>query len=267
MNSDVYISQCNVIIESADLTKCWASWGDNKKETRYDMLYFILDGEGFLEIDGKLFYPQPGELYIIPEGSILSSGTNKNNTFYKYWCHFNSKLIDRSFFKLINAPNCIKVKENAKLKEIFNVLVTDFKKESIAAHFTARAAMLQIIALILDEISNEEHSITVDFPIDALNVINSYIYDNIKEKITLNKLSEVLHFHPNYLIKFFNKYYGVSPLQYVSNVRINEAKRLLENTSLSIKEIALKTGFYDLYHFSKRFKAKTGYSPTDYRKL
>ena len=265
--NNAYISQCNVTIESADLTRLWTTWGDHNAKFSYDKLYFFLDGEGFLEIDGEMFYPKPGELYIIPEGSILSSGTNKDNLFYKYWCHIDSKLIDRSFFKLVNAPKCIKIKNVTKLTEIFKALVTNFKKDDIASHFNARAAIMQMIAFIIDEISNNDEVVAIDFPNDALNIINGYIYDNLKEKITLTSISEVVHFHPNYLIKFFNKYYGTSPLQYVANVRINEAKRLLSTTNMSVKEIASKTGFYDLYHFSKRFKAKTGYSPTDYRKL
>ena len=77
----------------------------------------------------------------------------------------------------------------------------------------------------------------------------------------------MVHFHPNYFISFFKKYFGTSPLKYVNEARLNQAKRLLKSTDESVAQIAEETGFRDLYHFSKRFKASTGYSPSDFRKL
>ena len=81
------------------------------------------------------------------------------------------------------------------------------------------------------------------------------------------ELAAVVHFHPNYFISFFKKYFGTSPLKYVNEARLNQAKRLLKSTDESVAQIAEETGFRDLYHFSKRFKASTGYSPSDFRKL
>ena len=56
-------------------------------------------------------------------------------------------------------------------------------------------------------------------------------------------------------------------MKYVTAARLDKAKRLLKSTDESVAQVAEETGFHDLYHFSKRFKAHTGYSPSDFRKL
>lgn len=64
----------------------------------------------------------------------------------------------------------------------------------------------------------------------------------------------------------FKDYYNMSPLEYRNEIRLLNAKSFLQNSSLSVKEIAFKTGFSDPYYFSRFFKEKTGVSPMKYRK-
>ena len=90
---------------------------------------------------------------------------------------------------------------------------------------------------------------------------------HLSEEITLETLASLVHFHPNYFIRFFKQNLGVSPMQYVSKARIDHAKVLLKTTDEKIADIASLTGFHDLFYFSQRFKEQTGFSPTDFRKL
>ena len=57
------------------------------------------------------------------------------------------------------------------------------------------------------------------------------------------------------------------PLRYVSKMRLDRAKILLKTTALPIADVAVAAGYRDLFHFSRRFKEQTGYSPSDYRRL
>ncbi len=60
---------------------------------------------------------------------------------------------------------------------------------------------------------------------------------------------------------------GFSPLNYLINIRISEAIKLLSKEELSLTDIALETGFYSSQHFSSTFKKLTGYTPSEFRKL
>lgn len=92
-----------------------------------------------------------------------------------------------------------------------------------------------------------------------------YIEKNY-EDTTLSVAEIAAHFqlHPTYLGSVFKKSKHTSLLQYISEVRIEAAKELLTTTDLKISEIAEKTGFSDIYYFSKRFKKITGHTPKEY---
>jgi AraC-like DNA-binding protein len=61
-------------------------------------------------------------------------------------------------------------------------------------------------------------------------------------------------------------YSGFSPINYLINIRISEAIRLLKKPELNVTDIALDTGFYSSQHFSTTFKKLTGYTPSEFRK-
>ena len=70
----------------------------------------------------------------------------------------------------------------------------------------------------------------------------------------------------NSFTRLFAKEIGMAPQQYVQNKRIAQASILLHHSNLSIEEIALETGFYDRFHFTKTFKKWTGTSPARYKR-
>jgi AraC-like DNA-binding protein len=61
-------------------------------------------------------------------------------------------------------------------------------------------------------------------------------------------------------------YSGFSPLNYLINIRISEAIKMLKRPDLNVTDIALDTGFYSSQHFSTTFKKLTGYTPSEFRK-
>lgn len=97
--------------------------------------------------------------------------------------------------------------------------------------------------------------------------VKQYITNNYNHKINLNKLAERYGYTPSYLHRTFKKELGVSPLQYMTSIRINQAKKLLlELPGADIKEIALKIGYDDSRYFSRVFKNEVGISPSQWQK-
>ncbi len=93
-----------------------------------------------------------------------------------------------------------------------------------------------------------------------------YIREHYMDDIDFTSLSAKMGFSSAYLTKIFNKYIGNTPSKYLTDIRIHEAKHLLLNTSLPIREIGGKVGYPDQFHFSKTFRRLTGRNPTAYRK-
>jgi AraC-like DNA-binding protein len=67
-----------------------------------------------------------------------------------------------------------------------------------------------------------------------------------------------------YFRELFHKVYGVSPMNYIQNLRIRRAKEMLRSDYSSITDIAFALGYNNIYEFSKAFKKHTGVPPTKY---
>ena len=126
--------------------------------------------------------------------------------------------------------------------------------------------MLDILAAYLSD-AGEAVTLSENLPADKLMKLTGYISAHLGEEITLEDLAAIVHLHPNYFISFFRKYFGVTPLKYVAAARLDRAKHLLRTTDKAVAQVAEETGFHDLYHFSRQFKANTGYAPSDFRRL
>lgn len=87
-----------------------------------------------------------------------------------------------------------------------------------------------------------------------------YMYD-----LTLTMLAERFSYHPSYFSELFKSKMGKTFVQYVTEVRMGQATRLLEETSLSLWDIAELTGFANASYFSSKFKKQYGVSPSEYR--
>lgn len=96
-------------------------------------------------------------------------------------------------------------------------------------------------------------------------VIERYLDEHYKEKISLKTLSDEFGLNQDYLGKIFKRDTGTSVNSYLSKKRVEEACRLMDNTRLNISEIADACGFSDQTYFSTIFRKITGEAPTDYR--
>ena len=94
-----------------------------------------------------------------------------------------------------------------------------------------------------------------------------YIKDNYQHPITLEEVSGKIGFNPTYFSSLFKKDTGSTFLEYLSEIRMNEAKNLLKETNLGVVAICESVGYNDVKHFTKVFRKTVGLKPNEYRKL
>lgn len=104
-------------------------------------------------------------------------------------------------------------------------------------------------------------------PDEIVAQLKTYVENNYYKTIDINTISEHFGFSSSYMTKIFSKHDGITPSKYIRKFRINKAKQLLADNSLSIHIIANAVGYSDPFHFSKSFKQETGFSPATYRKV
>ncbi|MEG0090718.1 MAG: AraC family transcriptional regulator [Oscillospiraceae bacterium] len=96
--------------------------------------------------------------------------------------------------------------------------------------------------------------------------VKRYLETNYKENVSLDELSAICHLNKYYLVHNFKKTYGITPINFLIERRIEECKYLLETTDYSLSQIAQIAGFSSLSYFSQSFKKMVKLSPNDYRK-
>lgn len=94
-----------------------------------------------------------------------------------------------------------------------------------------------------------------------------YIHQNFRAPINMAMVSNHVSMNYSLFSVLFKQYTGVNFVNYLQNIRLEEAKRLLLESNLRVNEISSKAGFSGEKHFAKVFKAATGVSPSDWKKL
>ncbi len=261
------LSNLHVSLNTAAYTKCPPNWRDIDYTPDYNKLYFILDGEGWLRIGEKEYYPKPGQLFLMPAGIKQSYSFINDNTFTKYWCHFTAVTGEVNLFDMISTPHYIDVDDILIVESIFRRLVMFYMDNGLTSSLQSRGVLCELVAYYLEKASKQYLLQKDSESAGKLFELVRYIEANLSENISINALAEKVHYHPNYFSRFFKKHFGVSPTHYISTKKMDKAKTLLKSCNVSISDIAFQTGFKNIYHFSKTFKNFTGFSPSEYRKM
>ena len=101
---------------------------------------------------------------------------------------------------------------------------------------------------------------------DIIDLIVTYMADNIYNDINLEKLCNKFYLRKSRLSTIFKEFTDKSPMEYFNDLKIKEAKKLLREDNLSVSQITFKLNYSSIHNFSRAFKKITGFSPTGYKK-
>ncbi|MGZ6529985.1 MAG: helix-turn-helix domain-containing protein [Tumebacillaceae bacterium] len=101
----------------------------------------------------------------------------------------------------------------------------------------------------------------------TLKKVVEMIHDQFTEELSLDHLSQASGISKYYMIRLFRQRFGLSPGQYINQLRLERAQWLLTHTQQDITTIALEAGFGSLSSFNRQFKEKVGVSATDFRRM
>ena len=185
----------------------------------------------------------------------------------------------------INIPimNGLKVIQLSRIKhpDIAFVIVSGYDDFS----YCREALRLQITDYILKPVNYEEFGTcidnlkislferrmsTVEEPQKqeerTINGITRYLQEHLSEEMSLSVLAEEFHLNAQYISQLFKSEIGVGFLAYLTNIRMEKAKKLLLSTQLSVAEVAEQSGYGDYRVFTKVFKKAEGITPSQFRR-
>ena len=204
----------------------------------------------FLSELGK-FELEMGDIVIIPPdvSHSLSSNTGwQDYSFYVDKMDLNSNEI------------CILKGKELEVFDISKRLFESFKKEKNGIDASFKEKSKFFLRHIMNIVSVEKNE-PLSFKVREYININFFDY-SLNEEV----IAKYFEYNGNYIRRKFKEAYGLTPLQYLSEVRISQAKNLLRfSKNYSIGKIAFEIGFDDQLYFSRFFKKHTGLSPSEYR--
>lgn len=130
-----------------------------------------------------------------------------------------------------------------------------------------------LVHIVREQLGIPERTDGLDTPVSDVpsykgmdvRALMEYIDFNYSHIISLEDLSRLAGVNKTTLISIFKEIYGTTPIRYINNLRLRKAKALLENSDLSISEIAELVGFQSIHYFSRFFKAKENCTPMEFR--
>lgn len=214
-----------------------------------DVLLLMLGGILRFSEDGIPVTLTKGEYYIQKKG-LFQQGTEDSDTPYYYYVHFFGEWSgDIGIRKRGIFPS-----EVAFLAKRLSAL-----NDADASFLEKTAVFYEILTLLRSEgrVSDTQRLATD---------MARFIEENIRNGITADGLAEHFNFSKNYLIRIFKKNHDTTPYEYLTRLRLNQARQLLRYSDLSVERIAEECGFGDYVGFYKAFVKKNGCTPSELRK-
>lgn len=239
------------------------------------ILYFLIRGSNIVEIDNNK--------YELAEGDIVFSKINNNLSFTSQdenlvhvAIHFRYNEADAFMFEDLD---CIIDEFDLGISIFrFNHEILDFVIHKIKSFLSLDKEMMNIYSygfltdLMMNLFLNREHSLYVKRPYierfeNQLNILNieNYINQNFMDSITTEKIAQYFKMSRPYICRYFKQETGITVNEYITKVRIDHAKYLLENTAEKIINIATAVGYQSNSQFNKNFKEMMKITPQEYR--
>ena len=211
-------------------------------------LSFCINGQITYTHHGERYVSTPNTAVLLPKGETYSLTGNKDGIFpvINFDC-IGLQCTDIVVFPLQNPE--LFYRDYQKLTELFL-----FPDKQLDIYITFYSMLKRIV----------REQIPQSY---ALHLALKYIENHISNpKLSNSLIAQNSHISEVYFRKLFSEKYHISPKQYILDIRIQKAKQLLTDSSLSVSSISEKCGFSSVYTFSRCFKEKTGMSPTEYAK-
>lgn len=242
----------------------------DRDSTDYYRFVYVIEGKAVVHMYGKTYQVEPKRLYLVRPKTTEVYETIVHQKVKAYWCHFRADTNHFKYIKMLRQPFAFTVPIDDD-KQVIGLLAQMMEakvQESMTSHLQLKAAVLQLLSFYIDHsavrMSKDPYFESMEGGEKWADVI-AYIEKNLHQNIQIEDLAKVAYLHPNYLITSFKTIMGCSPIQYVTERRLEMAKKLLKETDLPISEIAAKVGMLNHY-LPRLLKRQTGITPKQYRR-
>lgn len=163
--------------------------------------------------------------------------------------------------RLASAINAVSLHKRGAVPHIMRRMYTEFAARHAACGLLLEGLALELAAMVLRSIERAPR-----MPPPWLNMVRELLHSAVSTPApTLSELATAAGVHPGHVSRAFRAAFGSTPGQYLRQVRIEHAQRLLAESEMPLSQLAVAAGFYDQSHFTTAFLRETGTTPARYR--
>ena len=236
---------------------------------RSGFLTVSISGESYIGKTGEAFVVSPGNLHLM--GS--QSGTVDYYTFLfplKYISFCTDDMLDEKLLEPLNSGHlmiCPRVNDTAK--ELCEQLIKIYEAKNDESESKITTQVRTKIILLQFILEMWKKGFVIENDTSGRNIVEkemvSYIQQNFTGKISLKEFGEQFHLSEKYISRYFKEHFHITLSQYITYLRLENAKQLLQDTDLSVTETAMQSGYQNVSYFIRSFKKAYGISPLKYR--
>lgn len=246
-------------------------------------LYFMLKGERYYFVEQDTFHIKSGMAILISPHQIHKTHTVRSGGYHRFLLQLDPPILDlfsklSDNYDLLTKPYDIVEFSKEDWKQVLatiELLKKEMSCETENDHTMSRLVTMQLITLLV-RAQKKQHASAKETPIsnrvvhaskyEMVHEIILYIQEHYAEECSLDEIAGHFYISRAYLTRIFKSITSFTVKEYLILCRIRNAKTLLQTTSLSITEIAARTGFGNITNFEKNFKSMTSMTPLQYRK-
>ncbi len=252
MNNDFIITNIKriILVGKDEYTEKTTSFTNTLKNHE---LIFGLSGESIVKFNGKILKCGQNKIRFLPKGEVkeyVVERTQKGECIDIFF-DTDAPISDEAFV--------LKLQNSSAISNMFKKIFSLWVAKHDGYYFECISLLYKIFAEL------QKKNYIPESQYKAIKPAIDYINENfLNKKIPMPYLAEICGISESYLKKLFIKKFGVPPVKYLIQLKINYACDLLISNLYTISQIAEICGYKDVYFFSRQFKEYMGLSPTDF---
>lgn len=239
-------------------------------------IYYLISGERYHFLSDRTYHLKPGDIVFINTFDLHRTSDigipNHERMLIRFKKEYWTKNSDmqnviETLFKGNHNILRLGITEQNIVEGIFLKMIQEIQNKHTGFETLLKSLLAQLLIFNCRYVEQNPYN-SFEHPSEAhkrVSAIAQYINANYRENLTLTSLSEKFFISPYYLTRIFKSSTGFTIVEYLNNIRIKQAQKLLMESKWKMDKISESCGFGSISHFGRVFKSITGCSPIQYR--
>lgn len=231
-------------------------------------LHYVVRGRTVIKLEQEEMDAGEGALVVV-NSNVLHEGYCRDGEMEVLVAIFDMEDFSREFADK-NIIFCPIISDDSEISRIMFHIYEEYQRKEIGYQLVCKGELLKLVTYLARnkaiEMLSEEGVLKRRKKLERLNRVYQYIEMHYAEVITNCELAELVHLSEGRFYHIFKESAGVAPQQYINEIRLNKAMKLLKQDTITATEAAEAVGFLDYNNFGRMFRRYFGYTPLEARK-